>query len=382
MLVYILAIAVGLTSFAFYMAAFFFPEVHRKDDFLWSGVGLFYALVLWVCAGRITGGILLGQIAAAALLVWFGWETLTLRRAIAHPEARTEVTESFSLTETVQNLFSQVVSLFSRRSPEPKPTQTQTATLEDTQPIPETPTGEQPAVIVAEATQTDIPPEATPQSAPAQVPTAEQKITEAEGSSTEMPPAEPSIASAAETSEAVAASESLPSTEPQAAPKKRGLPFGRLFGRVSRPQRRGKPEAAQTSGEETEVPSESPIPGIDVAASTTVEQSETSDETVTPSAPPAPETVEAAQEESQSKPLDVANETQATPPNPPDPEMVKAAQEDESQEKPQIDVEEVAPEAQLTPPAEPIGDSDPKIRQELRESAGETPSGLKEKPSE
>jgi hypothetical protein len=41
MLAYFLALAVGLGSFSIYMAAFFFPEVHRKSDFTWSGVGLF-----------------------------------------------------------------------------------------------------------------------------------------------------------------------------------------------------------------------------------------------------------------------------------------------------------------------------------------------------
>jgi hypothetical protein len=50
MLAYILAIAVAVSSLALYLAAFFLPEVHRKNDFIWSGVGLFYALVLWVCA--------------------------------------------------------------------------------------------------------------------------------------------------------------------------------------------------------------------------------------------------------------------------------------------------------------------------------------------
>ena len=82
MLAYILALAVGIGSLAIYMAAFFFPEVHRKSDFIWSGVGLFWALVLWVCAGRITGGVLLGQTAGVALLGWFGWQTLTLRRQL------------------------------------------------------------------------------------------------------------------------------------------------------------------------------------------------------------------------------------------------------------------------------------------------------------
>jgi Ycf66 protein N-terminus len=76
---YILALAVAISSFAMYMTAFFFPEVHRKNDFIWSGIGLFYALVLWVCAGRITGGVLLGQIGSVVLLGCFAWETLNLR---------------------------------------------------------------------------------------------------------------------------------------------------------------------------------------------------------------------------------------------------------------------------------------------------------------
>lgn len=79
MLTYLLAIVVGLASFSLYMAAFFFPEVHRRYDLIWSGVGMFYALILWVCAERITGGLLLGQIASVALLGWFGYQTLQLR---------------------------------------------------------------------------------------------------------------------------------------------------------------------------------------------------------------------------------------------------------------------------------------------------------------
>ncbi|MGC1307581.1 MAG: Ycf66 family protein [Phormidesmis sp.] len=75
-----LAILLGLSSFTFYMAAFFYPEVHRRSDFLWSGLGMFYALVLWVCAGQMTGALLLGQMAAVALLLGLGWQTLTVRR--------------------------------------------------------------------------------------------------------------------------------------------------------------------------------------------------------------------------------------------------------------------------------------------------------------
>lgn len=91
MLAYILALVIGLGSLALYLAAFFFPEVHRKNDFIWSGVGLFYALVLWVCAGRITGGVLLGQTASVVLLGWFAMQTLSLRRAIASPEQQTPI---------------------------------------------------------------------------------------------------------------------------------------------------------------------------------------------------------------------------------------------------------------------------------------------------
>lgn len=92
MLAQTLAITVALGSFIFYIAAFFFPEVHRKNDFIWSGVGLFYALVLWVCAGRITGGVLLGQTASVTLLVWLGWQTLSLRRAKTPSDQQTPIT--------------------------------------------------------------------------------------------------------------------------------------------------------------------------------------------------------------------------------------------------------------------------------------------------
>jgi len=93
MLAHILAIAVAFGSLIFYIAAFFFPEIHRPRDLVWSGVGLFYALVLWVCAGRITGGVLLGQTASVALLGWLGWQTLTLRRMKTPLLDQTEVAD-------------------------------------------------------------------------------------------------------------------------------------------------------------------------------------------------------------------------------------------------------------------------------------------------
>ncbi len=102
MLTKILALAVGLGSLALYMVAFFFPEVHRKNDFIWSGVGLFYALVLWFCAGRITGAVLLGQVASVALIGWFGWESLTLRRQVTPVAEQTKISTQKSTQDNTQ----------------------------------------------------------------------------------------------------------------------------------------------------------------------------------------------------------------------------------------------------------------------------------------
>ena len=82
MLAYILAVLVGTGSVGLYIAAFFLPEIHRKQDFIWSGVGFFYALALWIYARQVTGGILVGQTASVALLGWFAWQTLKLRRQL------------------------------------------------------------------------------------------------------------------------------------------------------------------------------------------------------------------------------------------------------------------------------------------------------------
>lgn len=101
MLAYVLALAVGLGSLTIYLAAFFFPEVHRKNDFIWSGLGLFYALVLWVCAGRITGSLLLGQVASVVLLSWSVGQTLSLRRQITPHSAQTPLPSTAEVKNTV-----------------------------------------------------------------------------------------------------------------------------------------------------------------------------------------------------------------------------------------------------------------------------------------
>ena len=109
MLAYVLALAVGLGSFALYMAAFFFPEVHRKNDFIWSGVGLFYALVLWVYGSRINGGLLLGHAASVALLGWSISQTLQLRRQLTPKAQQTGVPSTATVTSTVQEQVSKSV---------------------------------------------------------------------------------------------------------------------------------------------------------------------------------------------------------------------------------------------------------------------------------
>ncbi|MEM9089762.1 MAG: Ycf66 family protein [Cyanobacteria bacterium P01_F01_bin.53] len=75
-----LAVLLALGSLTFYIAAFFYPEVHRRSDFVWGGLGLTYALVLWVGAGQMTWVVLLGQLVAVVLLLGLGWQTLTVRR--------------------------------------------------------------------------------------------------------------------------------------------------------------------------------------------------------------------------------------------------------------------------------------------------------------
>jgi hypothetical protein len=104
MLSYALAIAVAISSLILFSTAFVMSKIHRKDDFLWSAVGLFYALVLWYCAKNITGTVLLGQVAATVLIVSYSWQTIKLRRAIANPVQAPE-TKNFSLVQSINGLW-------------------------------------------------------------------------------------------------------------------------------------------------------------------------------------------------------------------------------------------------------------------------------------
>jgi Ycf66 protein N-terminus len=128
MLAYILSIIVAVFSLILFGLAFFAPKLHRRDDFWWSGIGLFYALVLWLCAQQITGAVLLGQTAAAILLLSFGWQTLKFRDAIAHPEKGIDL--SFSVIDSIEN--------FLGSSSSPKITQPSSVIKTEEPPISET----------------------------------------------------------------------------------------------------------------------------------------------------------------------------------------------------------------------------------------------------
>lgn len=122
MLAYILAIAIGLGSLAFYLAAFFFPEVHRKSDFIWGGVGLVYALVLWICARRMTGGVLIGQTAAVSLIGWLGWQTLTLRRVTTPADGQTIISPDVA-AKTKGSFLEPLTNLLKTSKAEPTPSE-------------------------------------------------------------------------------------------------------------------------------------------------------------------------------------------------------------------------------------------------------------------
>jgi hypothetical protein len=131
MLSYALAIAVGLSSLILFSTAFLMSDIHRQDDFFWSAIGLFYALVLWFCGTSITGGLLLGQTAAVALLLSYNWQTLKLRKAIAHPE-RAEQLNRFSVLAALNGLFTRGKSTQTKIDKSVEPTVIEKITIPET----------------------------------------------------------------------------------------------------------------------------------------------------------------------------------------------------------------------------------------------------------
>lgn len=163
MLGYILAVLVGTGSVGLYVAAFFVPEIHRKQDFIWSSVGLFYSLALWIYAREMSGGLLLGQAASVALLGWMAWQTFSLRRQLLSVEQQPSV-PTVDLNKNLNN-----------ESQPPSSPPRQSTPLSD-RPAVKSPTRTKPAAPVAAPTQAaaNRPPERVP--AKPAVPVSDQSI--------------------------------------------------------------------------------------------------------------------------------------------------------------------------------------------------------------
>ncbi len=116
MLAYFLAITIVIVSVNLYLTAFIRSKIHRRDDFLWSGLGLFYGLTLWVCAGRITGAVLLGQLAISFVAIAFIWENAKLRKAWRQDEKNT--LEGFSILNFILSVLARLGSLGKKKKSE------------------------------------------------------------------------------------------------------------------------------------------------------------------------------------------------------------------------------------------------------------------------
>lgn len=225
MLAYVLALVIGLGSLAMYMAAFFFPEVHRKNDFIWSGVGLFYALVLWVCAGRITGGVLLGQTASVVLLGWFAMQTLSLRRAIAFPEQQTPIPTELPhklknlVPSNFQGLQQKVTGFFKKGKSDREIVESFQASASVAAKKPETQIKEvtKPSPIVEIVDQRDTTPEVTKPSPTEEVTTPTPEIVDKDDISVEVPELVPPKPPAPELVEAAQKSGEADIKSPEAA---------------------------------------------------------------------------------------------------------------------------------------------------------------------
>jgi hypothetical protein len=90
----LLAWTMGLGSLGLFASGFFLPEIRRKNDLIWSGIGLFYALVMTVDSGRLRGGMVLEELASVILIVWFALQILKQRRRSAPPEKLTPLPNS------------------------------------------------------------------------------------------------------------------------------------------------------------------------------------------------------------------------------------------------------------------------------------------------
>ena len=118
----VLALVVGVGSLFCFSFGFVAPRLYRRQDLVWSGVGLFYALVLWFCAAQIRGAILLGTIANVALLGWLGFQVY-----LARWEQLTEVDKAKGTLKWLR-IGGQKVAHFIESSAVTKPRSSQPAT--------------------------------------------------------------------------------------------------------------------------------------------------------------------------------------------------------------------------------------------------------------
>jgi hypothetical protein len=70
------------------------------------------------------------------------------------------------------------------------------------------------------------------------------------------------------------------------------------------------------------------------------------------------------------------SEEEAIPPTPPTPEQIADAQTEDKSDRPKTPIEEIAPDAELAPPAEPPGAGDPQMRQNPPEQAEIATEGI------
>lgn len=113
MLAIALAFVMGLGSVLWYGLAWVFPPLSRRYDVILAGMGLFYGLVLGVCAGQVTGAIALGQMVVVALLGTLAWQVLQLRSGTAGEEAGESpaLAQGMSWTALVGRVRSRVPAL-------------------------------------------------------------------------------------------------------------------------------------------------------------------------------------------------------------------------------------------------------------------------------
>jgi Ycf66 protein N-terminus len=167
MLAYILAVLVGTGSVGLYLSAFFFPEIHRKQDFIWSGAGFFYALILWIYARQETGGILLGQTTSVVLLGWLAWQNLQLRRQLVPVNQQTPMPSTTKIKEKLG--VKQIVSKQSVTVPKQSVVKPATPTAPK-------PTPQAPQVSTTTAAQPTAPPATPPAPKAAARPPVQPKV--------------------------------------------------------------------------------------------------------------------------------------------------------------------------------------------------------------